>query len=265
MAVVAPVALFASAILVYGRLYSENELVVAFASGMSVWKIAEPLVRLASVVALFVLTIGTFVQPFTYRLMREKIFAIRSDIATTLVKEGQFRESVKGVTIYTRKIDQNGALRGLLISDTRNKDKSVIVVGGHLDSWDVGEGAHDDGAGIVQSIEILRTFKKLGIKNNSNQITIRKYTLTLNKGYKVISKYSKTTTEDANTITSVITKTDTIPYIIKNKPNMLLTCSFLPSALYLHIYLIIVLPNPKFNNDKYPTIEFDKLYKPYSA
>lgn len=125
MAVVAPVALFASAILVYGRLYSENELVVAFASGMSVWKIAEPLVRLASVVALFVLTIGTFVQPFTYRLMREKIFAIRSDIATTLVKEGQFRESVKGVTIYTRKIDQNGALRGLLISDTRNKDKSV--------------------------------------------------------------------------------------------------------------------------------------------
>ena len=48
----------------------------------------------------------------------------------------------------------------------------------------------------------------------------------------------------------IITKTDTIPYIIKNKPNMLLTCSFLPSALYLHIYLIIVLPNPKFNNDK---------------
>jgi lipopolysaccharide export system permease protein len=125
MAVVAPVALFASAILVYGRLYSENELVVAFASGVSVWKIAEPLVRLASVVALFVLFIGVFVQPYTYRLMREKLFAIRSDIATTLVKEGQFRESVKGVTIYTRKIDQNGALRGLLISDTRNKDKSI--------------------------------------------------------------------------------------------------------------------------------------------
>jgi len=49
---------------------------------------------------------------------------------------------------------------------TGKKDKSVIVVGGHLDSWDVGEGAHDDGAGIVQSIEVLRTFKKLGIQNN---------------------------------------------------------------------------------------------------
>lgn len=37
-----------------------------------------------------------------------------------------------------------------------------IVVGGHLDSWDLAEGAHDDGAGIVQSIEVLRTLKALG-------------------------------------------------------------------------------------------------------
>jgi len=46
-----------------------------------------------------------------------------------------------------------------------HQDREVIIVGGHLDSWDVGEGAHDDGAGIVQSIEVLRTFKKLGIPN----------------------------------------------------------------------------------------------------
>lgn len=39
-----------------------------------------------------------------------------------------------------------------------------IVVGGHLDSWDIGEGAHDDGAGIVQSIEVLRTFQALGMR-----------------------------------------------------------------------------------------------------
>lgn len=37
----------------------------------------------------------------------------------------------------------------------------VIVVSGHLDSWDLGEGAHDDGAGVVQSIEVLRLFQAL--------------------------------------------------------------------------------------------------------
>jgi len=40
----------------------------------------------------------------------------------------------------------------------------VIVIGGHLDSWDAGTGAHDDGAGIVQSVEILNIFKSLGLK-----------------------------------------------------------------------------------------------------
>ncbi len=42
--------------------------------------------------------------------------------------------------------------------------EEIIVVGGHLDSWDVGEGAHDDGTGIVQSIEVMRALKALGIK-----------------------------------------------------------------------------------------------------
>ena len=42
--------------------------------------------------------------------------------------------------------------------------EEYIVVGGHLDSWDVGEGAHDDGSGCVQSIEVLRLFKILNIK-----------------------------------------------------------------------------------------------------
>jgi carboxypeptidase Q len=40
----------------------------------------------------------------------------------------------------------------------------IITVGGHLDSWDIGEGAHDDGAGCVQSIEVIRAMKKMGIK-----------------------------------------------------------------------------------------------------
>jgi len=39
-----------------------------------------------------------------------------------------------------------------------------IIVGGHLDSWDLGDGAHDDGAGVVQSMEVLRLFKETGIK-----------------------------------------------------------------------------------------------------
>ncbi len=40
----------------------------------------------------------------------------------------------------------------------------IITVGGHLDAWETGEGAHDDGAGTMQSIEVLRIFRELGIR-----------------------------------------------------------------------------------------------------
>jgi len=38
----------------------------------------------------------------------------------------------------------------------------IILVGGHLDSWDVGQGAHDDGSGCVQSVEVLNTLIAIG-------------------------------------------------------------------------------------------------------
>jgi hypothetical protein len=42
------------------------------------------------------------------------------------------------------------------------KPNEVVVMGGHLDSWDKGRGAHDDGAGIVQALDALRVIRELG-------------------------------------------------------------------------------------------------------
>lgn len=49
------------------------------------------------------------------------------------------------------------------IKGSENPEK-VIVFGAHIDSWDIGEGAHDDGAGTVQCMEVLRLFDMVGIK-----------------------------------------------------------------------------------------------------
>ncbi len=51
-----------------------------------------------------------------------------------------------------------GEIRGSQFPD------EVIVVGGHLDSWDLGDGSHDDGAGCVQSMEVLRLMKETGYR-----------------------------------------------------------------------------------------------------
>lgn len=74
--------------------------------------------------------------------------------------------------------------------------EEVIVVGGHFDSWDKGCGAHDDGAGCVQSMEVLDLFKRLEIKPKR---TIR-CVLFINeengsRGAQVYGEYAKSSNE----------------------------------------------------------------------
>jgi hypothetical protein len=42
--------------------------------------------------------------------------------------------------------------------------EKIMTIGGHLDSWDLADGSHDDGAGVVQSMAVLECFKKLNYK-----------------------------------------------------------------------------------------------------
>ena len=79
------------------------------------------------------------------------LLADQSDLQVYLESYGEMK---------TEKLSFNvvGELRGT------EKPEEIIAVGGHLDSWDVGEGAHDDGAGCMQGIEVLRLYKQLGWK-----------------------------------------------------------------------------------------------------
>ena len=66
------------------------------------------------------------------------------------------------ITSHMEKMEPSFNVIGQLTGS--EKPDEYIVIGGHLDSWDLGEGAHDDGSGCIQSIDVLRSFKALGIK-----------------------------------------------------------------------------------------------------
>lgn len=53
-----------------------------------------------------------------------------------------------------------------VIAELRGREKpdEIVLIGGHLDSWDVGQGAHDDGAGCIMVIEALRILRELGVR-----------------------------------------------------------------------------------------------------
>jgi len=82
-----------------------------------------------------------------------------ADYIWELSKQSSFSVSMKtSAKFLPDTIGHNviGELRGTTFPD------EIITVGGHLDSWDVNEGAHDDGAGVVHTIEVMRALKAIG-------------------------------------------------------------------------------------------------------
>src|SRR6185437_14687984 len=54
----------------------------------------------------------------------------------------------------------------IVVAEIRGSEHpdEYITIGGHLDSWDLAQGSQDDGAGAMQTLEVLRTFVSLGLK-----------------------------------------------------------------------------------------------------
>lgn len=85
-----------------------------------------------------------------------------ADLLASMLKQG--KEVSFGLTMSCAWYDDVKSYN--VIGEIRGSEhpEEVIVVGGHLDAWELGDGAHDDGAGVVQSVEAVRLFKALGIR-----------------------------------------------------------------------------------------------------
>lgn len=75
----------------------------------------------------------------------------KSSFKVAFTTNGHFLPDVKGYNV---------------IAEIKGSEfpEQIITVGGHLDSWDVNEGAHDDGTGVVHTMEVLRALKAMGYK-----------------------------------------------------------------------------------------------------
>lgn len=110
-----PIAVFVAALVALNRLHTEQEIVVCFAGGMSRWRVISPAMRLACSVAFLALLMNIFVQPLSFRTLRQELFEVRTDLAATLVREGEFTEPTPGLTVYAQSVDGQGNLRNLFI------------------------------------------------------------------------------------------------------------------------------------------------------
>jgi len=115
-----PFAVFVAALVALNRLHTEQEIVVCFAGGMSRWRVISPAIRLACTIAFLALLMNLWVQPVAYRALREELFQVRTDLAATMVREGEFTEPVPGLTVYAQAVDGNGDMHNLFIHQMKD-------------------------------------------------------------------------------------------------------------------------------------------------
>jgi len=129
-----PIAVFVAALVALNRLHTEQEIVVCFAGGVSRWRVISPAMRLASTLAVVALVMNLWVQPIAYQALRRLLTDIKTDLAATLVREGEFTEPVPGLTVYAQSIDGAGEMHNLFIHETRDDGSSTTYMAntGHI-------------------------------------------------------------------------------------------------------------------------------------
>ena len=128
---VLPISVFFAVLYTINRLYTDSEIVVMWAAGLSRWAIALPVVTLGILMTLVGFLLNLYLMPAGYRAMKDRVYEIRADIATGLFREGSFTYPISGMTVFVREVTPRGELRGIFVHDTRPKDG----VATHMAEW----------------------------------------------------------------------------------------------------------------------------------
>ncbi|MDP3853221.1 LPS export ABC transporter permease LptF [Phenylobacterium sp.] len=117
---VLPIAVFVAGLVALNRLHTEQEIVVCFAGGMSRWRVISPALRLASIITVLALAMNLWIQPAASREMRQTLFNVRTDLASTLIREGEFTAPAPGLTVYAQTVDGTGLIHNLFIHQEKD-------------------------------------------------------------------------------------------------------------------------------------------------
>jgi lipopolysaccharide export system permease protein len=119
VSLILPMAVFIAVVYALNRMQSESEVAVLYGAGVSRQRIARPIMQLATLAALLHLAINLIFQPAAFEERRKVFYALRTDIASSLIEEGSFTFPTEDLTLYARERGGGGELRDLLINDAR--------------------------------------------------------------------------------------------------------------------------------------------------
>lgn len=123
-----PIVLFATVVFAYNRMVMDSEMVIWRAAGLSPMRLAAPALALSGLVMLICYALNLYYMPAAYRYFKDLQFAVRTNYAQVLLREGAFNEIGNGVTVYVRERASNGELLGIFIHDRRENGEPVTML-----------------------------------------------------------------------------------------------------------------------------------------
>jgi lipopolysaccharide export system permease protein len=122
MVVVAPIALFLAIIYTLNKLNSDSELVAMSAAGVGPWHVMRAPLALSIAVAIVSMLVTVDLGARSLRSLRNQVANVNADIVTNVAIPGRFTSISRGLTFHVRERASGGALLGIFIDDSRDRN-----------------------------------------------------------------------------------------------------------------------------------------------
>lgn len=126
ISLVLPFAVVIGTVQVFNTMNSDSELAVISASGVARGSVAIPVLAIAGLASAWLLVSNHFIEPAANRAVRQLVTAARSELITSVLREGVFKEVTPGLTIYIDKRLPGNQLGGIMVSDKREDNLDLI-------------------------------------------------------------------------------------------------------------------------------------------
>ena len=126
--IVLPIGVFIAVLFTFNRLAADSELVVMRSAGVSHLALAKPVLILATIAFLILMSLSAYFLPASNRAFKDIQFEIRNRFVSSLIQEGTFTTIADKLTIYIRSRDERGEVVGLLINDNREPQRPVTIL-----------------------------------------------------------------------------------------------------------------------------------------
>lgn len=128
LAVVLPVSMFCAVCYTYHKLMSDSELLVLENAGISKQSLAKPAIIMAAGACAIGFLLSLILMPASFREFKDMQFFIRNNYASVLLQEGVFNSPTPYLTVYVRKREKNGILKGIMVHDGTKPEHPVTMM-----------------------------------------------------------------------------------------------------------------------------------------